>query len=124
MKIPIAIIDDSSQNRITLAERINSSDEIEVRFTAATGEEFLEKMKRLPVSQLPVVVLMDIEMPEMNGIEAVRFGKTLYPEVRFLMLTVYDDDDKIFEAIKAGASGYLLKDEKVSKIIEWVQQVA
>ena len=124
MKIPIAIVDDSAQSRITLAERINSSDEIEVRFTATNGEDFLEQMKKLSFSELPKVVLMDIEMPEMNGIEAVGFGKTLYPEVQFLMLTVYDNDEKIFEAIKAGATGYLLKDEKVSKIIEWVQQVA
>jgi DNA-binding NarL/FixJ family response regulator len=124
MKIPIAIVDDNSQNRLSLAERINSSDEIEVMFTASNGGDFLEQMKKLFISEFPHVVLMDIEMPDMNGIEAVRFGKALYPQVRFLMLTVYDDDDKIFEAIKAGASGYLLKDEKVSKIIEWVQQMA
>jgi DNA-binding NarL/FixJ family response regulator len=124
MKIPITIVDDNAQSRITLAERINSSDEIEVRFTATNGEDFLERMKKLSFSELPKVVLMDIEMPDMNGIEAVGFGKALYPEVQFLMLTVYDNDEKIFEAIKAGATGYLLKDEKVSKIIEWVQQVA
>lgn len=124
MKIPIAIVDDNAQSRITLAERINSADEIEVRFTAANGADFLEQMKKLSFAELPKVVLMDIEMPEMNGIEAVGFGKALYPEIQFLMLTVYDNDEKIFEAIKAGATGYLLKDEKVSKIIEWVQQVA
>lgn len=124
MKIPIAIVDDKSQNRLSLAERINFSDEIEVRFTASNGNDFLEQMKRLSIANLPNVVLMDIEMPDMNGIEAVQFGKQLYPQVRFLMLTVFDDDDKIFESIKAGASGYLLKDEKVSKIIECIQQIA
>src|SRR5579863_6170609 len=115
MIIPIAIVDDKSENRLSLAEKINSSDDIAVRFTALNGKDFLEQMKKLSVSELPEVVLMDIEMPGMNGIEAVQHGKQLNPDVRFLMLTVFDDDDKIFEAIKAGASGYLLKDEKVAK---------
>jgi len=123
MKIPIAIVDDRSQNRLSLAERINVSDDISVNFTASNGADFLDQMKRTPPLQLPQVVLMDIEMPVMDGIEAVRFGKQLYPDVKFLMLTVFDDDDKIFEAIKAGASGYLLKDEKVSTIIEYVHQL-
>src|SRR5215470_1195434 len=123
MRIPIAIVDDRSQNRLSLAERINISEDIEVKFTAQNGDDFLEQMKKLPALQLPRVVLMDIEMPVMNGIEAVHFGKQLYPEVKFLMLTVFDDDDKIFEAIKAGASGYLLKDEKISTIIDCINQL-
>jgi len=123
MKIPIAIVDDRSQNRLSLAERINVSDDIGVKFTAANGNDFLDEMKNIQPLQLPQVVLMDIEMPVMDGIEAVRLGKQLYPDVKFLMLTVFDDDDKIFEAIKAGASGYLLKDEKVSTIIEYVHQL-
>lgn len=123
MKIPIAIVDDKSQNRLSLAERINISDDIEVKFTAINGEDFLEQMKKLSEPEFPKIVLMDIEMPGMDGIEAVRLGKQLYPQLRFLMLTVFDDDDKIFEAIKAGASGYLLKDEKVTKIIEFIQQI-
>ncbi|HEX5151001.1 MAG TPA: response regulator transcription factor [Parafilimonas sp.] len=123
MKIRTAIVDDRSQNRISLAEKIKFSEEIEIILSAINGSDFLEKMKHLKPAQQPQVVLMDIEMPVMNGIEAVRLGKQLYPHVKFLMLTVFDDDDKIFEAIKSGADGYLLKDEKVSAIIEAIQQL-
>lgn len=123
MKISIAIIDDNFQNRRSLAERLKASEDIEVKFTAINGNDFLDFMKSLDPKEYPQVILMDIEMPGLNGIEAVRFGKQLYPDLKFLMLTVFDDDDKIFEAIKAGASGYLLKDEKVAKIIEFVHQI-
>jgi DNA-binding NarL/FixJ family response regulator len=123
MKISIAIIDDKYQNRISLAERLDASGDIQVKFTAINGNDFLDNMQSLGSNEYPQVILMDIEMPGMNGIEAVRYGKQLYPQIRFLMLTVFDDEDKIFEAIKAGASGYLLKDEKVSKIIECVHQI-
>lgn len=123
MKIPVAIVDDKPQNRISLAERINYSDDTKVVLVAKGGDDFLEQMKYMPVADHPSVVLMDIEMPDMNGIETVRMGKQLYPDVNFLMLTVFDDDDKIFEAIKAGATGYLLKDEKTAVIIECIQQL-
>lgn len=123
MKISVAIVDDKSQNRISLEEKLKFSDEISVVFTAANGADFLDQIKKLQPSQLPQAVLMDIEMPVMNGIEAVSIGSRLYPDVKFLMLTVFDDDDKIFEAIKAGAGGYLLKDEKISMIIECIQQL-
>jgi DNA-binding NarL/FixJ family response regulator len=123
MKIPIGIVDDKPQNRLSLAERINYSDDIEVVLMAANGNDFLDQMKALAPDQYPAVVLMDIEMPGTDGIETVRVGKQLYPSVKFLMLTVFDDDDKIFEAIQAGAGGYLLKDEKVPVIIDCIEQL-
>jgi DNA-binding NarL/FixJ family response regulator len=123
MKIPIGIVDDKSQNRLSLAERMDYSDDIEVLLTARDGNDFLEQMKALRNGRQPEVVLMDIEMPGMDGIETVRAARQLYPAIKFLMLTVFDDDDKIFEAIKAGASGYLLKDEKIAVIIDWIQQL-
>lgn len=123
MKIPIGIVDDKTQNRLSLAERINYSDDIEVVLMASNGNDFLDQLKSLSADQQPAVVLMDIEMPGMDGIETVRVGKQLYPSIKFLMLTVFDDDDKIFEAIKAGAGGYLLKDEKVPVIIDCIEQL-
>lgn len=123
MKIPIAIVDDSSQNRLFLADQMKQSDDIIVCFTSKNGIDFLEKLKATPPNLYPAIVLMDIEMPEMNGIETVKYTRQLYPDLKFLMLTVFDDDEKIFEAIKNGASGYLLKDEKTSTIIDHIQQL-
>jgi len=123
MKIRIAIVDDNTQNRNFLVEQMKYSNEISVVFTAKNGDDFLTQMKSLPKDLHPAVVLMDIEMPEMNGMEAVKYGRQIYPDLKFLMLTVFDDDDKIFEAIKNGASGYLLKDEKTITIIDHIQQL-
>jgi len=123
MKIPLAIVDDKSQNRISLCDQIKYFSELEVLFTAENGSDFLSQMKMLPRNMFPEVVLMDIEMPVMDGIKAVQYGHILYPDVKFLMLTVFDDDDKIFDAIKAGANGYLLKDEKISVIIDYIKQL-
>ena len=123
MKIPIAVVDDNTQNRNFLVDQIKYSNEVSVVFTAKNGDDFLTQMKNLPKNLHPAVVLMDIEMPEMNGMEAVKYGRQIYPDLKFLMLTVFDDDDKIFEAIKNGASGYLLKDEKTITIIDHIQQL-
>lgn len=66
---------------------------------------------------------MDLEMPQLNGIETIRHAKALYPQVHFIVLTVFDDDDKIFEAIRAGASGYLLKHESAAMLEDAVVNV-
>ena len=117
----IAIVDDKQPNRVSLQEKLSFLRDIDVAFLAANGEDFLEKMKH--EKEGVDVVLMDIDMPVMNGIEAVNIASELYPNTRFLMLTVFDDDEKIFEAIKAGAIGYLLKDENVDRIVEAVKQI-
>jgi len=124
MKIPVGIVDDKSQNRLLFTEMLNYSGQISVVMTASDGKDFLDQMKKIDFQQHPSVILMDIEMTEMDGIAAVQAGKILYPDVHFLMLTVFDDDDKIFEAIKAGADGYILKNEKVSSIIDCIVQLA
>ncbi|HLZ86311.1 MAG TPA: response regulator transcription factor [Puia sp.] len=124
MKVPVGIVDDKSQNLHLFAERLNYSDDIAIVLTAGSGDDFLLQMKKLPPSAQPVVILMDIGMPGMDGIETVRVAKLLYPHINFLMLTVFDDDDKLFEAIKAGADGYLLKNDKLAAIIDCIVQLS
>ncbi|MCO5946340.1 response regulator transcription factor [Mucilaginibacter flavidus] len=123
MSVRIALVDDKRIIRNTLAEQISYYKEITVVFQANDGSEFLENMKALAADMRPQVVLMDIEMPVMDGIEAVTIAKEVYPDTHFLMLTVFDDDEKLFEAIKAGATGYLLKDEKVSSIVKAITEI-
>lgn len=122
-KIPVAIVDDKQLLREALLNNISYYTEIDVVLQACNGANFLNALKTLSPEQLPQVVLMDIEMPVMDGIEAVTIAKDRYPAMHFLMLTVFDDDDKLFEAIKAGASGYLLKDEKVSNIVKAIAEI-
>jgi DNA-binding NarL/FixJ family response regulator len=118
----IAIVDDNASNRHILKEKLLRS-AIRIVLSAENGKDFLEKMKELPVDKLPSVVLMDLEMPEMDGVDAVAAGSYLYPSVKFVMLTIFDDEDKIFKAIKAGAFGYLLKDESAENIAETLTQM-
>lgn len=122
--IKIAIVDDRDHVRDTLENRLQYTNEIKVVHTSCNGEDFLTYMKSIqPISQ-PDVVIMDIEMPVLNGIEAVATASVLYPDVKFIMLTVFDSDEAIFNAIKAGAHGYLLKDENTDTIIEHIKMVA
>ncbi|MCC6372008.1 MAG: response regulator transcription factor [Bacteroidia bacterium] len=114
--IYLAIVDDKTSIRSTLEEKLNIPGQLKVLFTAQNGKEFLEKMTEARKSIEPAIVLMDIDMPLMNGIEAVMEGKKRYPNTKYLMLTIFDEDEKIFNAIKAGADGYMLKDESSDAI--------
>lgn len=121
--IRVAIVDDKQPNRVSLSERLNAAHSYEIVFMAVNGDDFLDKMKTCPPDNRPQAVLMDIDMPVLDGIETVKRASQLYPEIKFLMVTVFDDDDKIFEAIKAGASGYLLKDETGVVISNAIKEV-
>lgn len=107
----IGIADDKAVNRTSIAEKIRQFEDLDLCFIAVNGSDCLEQLKGLPQEKMPHVIFMDLEMPEMDGVTTISIARALYPQVFFLVLTVFDDDDKIFEAIRAGAHGYLLKDE-------------
>ncbi len=111
MNFLVALTEDNKINRNTFMQKIKLFPNLTLVFSADNGNMCLEELKGLPHQQLPQVIFMDLEMPEMDGIETIRLAKSLYPQIHFIVLTVFDDDEKIFEAIKAGASGYLLKHE-------------
>lgn len=121
--IKVAIADDKLSYRNILKEKIQRTPELEIVMVSENGVDFLEQMAELPVDRLPSVVLMDLEMPQMDGVDAVAAGSYLYPDVKFVMLTTFDDEEKIFKAIKAGASGYLLKDESSENITDTILQM-
>ncbi len=123
MPLTIAIIDDKASNRNILKDKLLRHGQFEVSLTAADGKEFMEKMKLLPNEKIPDVALMDLEMPNMDGVDAIAIGSCLYPAVKFVVLTIFDDEDKIFKAIKAGAYGYLLKDESAENITDMLVQM-
>ncbi|HNU13257.1 MAG TPA: response regulator transcription factor [Chitinophagaceae bacterium] len=123
MPVRIAIVDDKASNRTIIKDKLIRNQGFEIPLMAENGKDFLEKMKPIPLEKTPDVVLMDLEMPEMDGVDAVAAGSYLYPSVKFVMLTIFDDEEKIFKAIKAGAFGYLLKDESAENIAEVILQM-
>lgn len=111
MFIKVAFVDDNMVNRNTFVQKVQNFDDLEVAFVAPTGDACLEKLKELSPEKLPRILFVDLEMPNMSGIQLIQIVKVLYPSIHLIVLTVFDDDDRIFEAIKAGANGYLLKDD-------------
>ncbi|WP_242118438.1 response regulator [Aestuariivivens sediminicola] len=107
MAIRIVIAEDNSFLIKVVAEKLSFFDELQLKYTALNGDELIQKLEKDPIVD---VVLMDIEMPIVNGIEATERIKQKYPQIKIIMLTVFDDDENIFKAIQAGADGYLLKE--------------
>lgn len=121
--IRVAIVDDKQSNRNILEDKLRRNNFFSIAFKAANGEEFLEKMKALKEDERPNVVMMDLEMPVMDGVAAIASGSSLYPDIKFVVLTVFDDDDKIFRAIKSGACGYLLKEESSAVVADMLMNL-
>lgn len=121
--IRVAIVDDNQINRITIKEKLAPYQDVKLIFEAINGEDYFDKLNLIPKEQYPHVVLMDLEMPILDGIVTIATASVKFPEIKYIVLTIYEDDDKIFEAIKAGASGYLLKEDKAVNIVEAITNV-
>ena len=119
MSVQVALCEDNDAFRESLMQFINDSPGFSVVAAKSDARSLLEDMRH----QLPDVVLMDIDMPGMSGIEATELIKSSFPEIDVLILTVYEDDQKIFDAILAGASGYLLKKTAPHRILEAISEI-
>jgi len=123
MNYTIAIAEDNRSYLNSFLHKIAECKHLKLQFTAANGRLCLEQLKGLPYHLMPQVIFMDLEMPELDGVETIGVAKSLYPDIHFIVLTVLDDDEKVFEAIRAGASGYLLKHEPSAVLADAVANV-
>lgn len=118
-RIRVALVDDYVLVRKGLRALLAGAGDIEVVGEAADGDEALDLVERTD----PDVVLMDLRMPRVDGIEATRLVRARHPQVRVLVLTAYPDDDRVLDAVRVGASGYLLKDVEEDALAEAVRAV-
>jgi len=119
MAITVSIVEDSEQLRTTLARVINRAEGFRCLSQYPSAEDALKDLPQVR----PEVVLMDINLPGINGVECVRQLKQLLPQTQVMMLTVYEDTENIFNALAAGAAGYLLKRTKSAELLEAIQEV-
>ncbi len=119
MQVKVAIVDDDEGIRTSLAALIRRAPALKLAGDYPDAETALKEIPRHP----PDVVLMDINLPGIKGVECVRQLKSTLPKVQFLMLTVYEDSDSLFNSLKAGASGYLLKRTASARLLEAIRDV-
>lgn len=117
MGLNIGIVDDNVFLTNNIKEKLSFFEDIEVGITAKDGSDLLAKLEH---AYLPDIILMDIEMPVLNGIEATEIVKQKYPQIKIIILTTFDNDEVIFNAIKAGADGYLLKETEAGKLHDFL----
>ncbi|MFA6150714.1 MAG: response regulator transcription factor [Chitinophagaceae bacterium] len=118
MHIDIAIAEDNYYALKSTIQKLGKNPSHRIVGTANNGKELISLLQ----TTIPDLVLMDIQMPEMNGIECTIELKKLHPQVKIIMLTTFDDDEKIFDAILAGASGYLLKEETAEYLKQSIEE--
>ncbi|WOK05739.1 response regulator transcription factor [Imperialibacter roseus] len=123
MAIRIALVEDNPSLRKRFIDNFKYFQSIDLVLVSPTGEDFLNKMEQATAQELPQVVLMDIELPGIDGIETTARLKQSLPDIEVMMLTVFEQPDKIFNSLKAGAVGYMLKDESPSNIVKAVEEL-
>jgi len=119
MSIKVSIVEDNPTLRVTLAKMISEAPGMQCVSAHGTGED---AVKKIPTTN-PDVVLVDIHLPGMSGIECVSNLKAQFPKLQMLMLTRYEQNDLIFNSIRAGASGYLVKNTPAAELIQAIEQV-
>lgn len=112
--VRVVIVEDQPDVLSALTEALSLNPEIWITETFGTAEDFVEKLPQTPAE----VVLMDISLPGMSGLQAVAACKSRFPQIQFMMWTAHDDDDHVFEALCAGATGYLLKKSPLPAIVQ------
>ncbi|AEI51493.1 response regulator [Runella slithyformis] len=117
--INVGLVEDNLLLAQGIKEKLALSDDLTLNFHVHDGKALFDYLEP---DNLPEIILMDIEMDTMDGITATRELKRRFPTIKVLMITVLDDDDKLFEAFKAGASGYLLKDVKPARLINAISE--
>ena len=117
--IKVAIVDDNTFLQKAIQDKLDFFEDVEIKFKAINGEELISKLEKNHILDL---ILMDIEMPKMNGIEATEIVKNKFPQIKIIMLTVFDNDENIFKSIKAGADGYFLKEVNPQELYNGIQE--
>ena len=119
MPLKVALVEDDPRWRANVESLLRETEGLEFIGSYSTGEEAIENLPR----RSPNVILMDIHLPGISGVECLRQIRTLLPAVQIVMLTVYDDSDRIFQALEMGASGYLLKRATADEIVQAIHDV-
>ena len=117
--IKVLIADDQELIRQSLQIVLDTKDDIEVIATAASGQEVIGAVRE----NIPDVILMDVRMPKMDGVSCTKIIKENHPEIKIIILTTFDDDEYVFNALKFGASGYMLKGASMDELVEGIRTV-